>query len=127
MASTVQERARFAFYSRKRTEPGLTQDEVARRVGRAVRRTFTQSTAQRWFAGGLPRDTRTGVALANELGVDPGWLYFGGASGAPAPNDWRDANAEDGGAAAVLEGPSGRELALSEARRPSRRRRARGR
>ena len=74
MASTVQERARFAFYSRKRAEPSLTQDEVARRVGSAVRRRrpFTQSTAQRWFAGGLPRDTRTGIALANELGVDPG-------------------------------------------------------
>src|SRR6185312_8864442 len=122
MASTVQERARFAFYSRKRTEPGLTQDEVARRVGRAVRRTFTQSTAQRWFAGGLPRDTRTGVALANELGVDPGWLYFGGASGAPAPNDWRDANAEDGGVSAVAEGPRADPLGPSEGRRPSRRR-----
>src|SRR6185312_949436 len=127
MVSTVRERARFAFYSRKRTEPDLTQDEVARRVGRAVRRAFTQSTAQRWFAGGLPRDTRTGIALASELGVDPGWLYFGDASGAPAPDDWGRARAAAGAASAVQEGALGRPEATGEGKRSSRRRRAGGR
>lgn len=65
----------------------VTQTEVVSRVSRRLGgRAFSYPTGSRWFtAGDVPRELDVQIALAEELGVDPGWLYYGPYSAAPAP------------------------------------------
>lgn len=87
---TVKERAQHAFavLSLREGSPGsVTQPILAKRLTQRLKRKkpLGASTVGKWLNGTLPSKTSLMVALARELGVDPGWLYFGGASEAPAP------------------------------------------
>ncbi len=44
-----------------------------------------QSVMTEWFNGAIPREAETMVALAQALGVDPGWLHYGEYSRADGP------------------------------------------
>lgn len=59
--------------------------ELTRAVAVRAKLSIHEDAAKGWLAGGEPRDPRVAVALAQVLHVDPGWLYFGGTSAAPAP------------------------------------------
>ena len=63
----------------------VTQEALATRVGARAKRTYSQSAAKGWLKGVVPSDLESQLALALELGVDPGWLYFFPFSEAPAP------------------------------------------
>jgi transcriptional regulator with XRE-family HTH domain len=55
----------------------LTQTELGEMVGKQLREdAISQPSVARWFAGTLPEHYRM-VALAQVLGVDPGWLGYG--------------------------------------------------
>lgn len=55
----------------------LDQVELAKRVGKVMKRTpVVQASVSRWFRGTVP-DVATVAALAEVLHVDPGWLAFG--------------------------------------------------
>lgn len=57
---------------------------VAQQLGR--QKAFDPSVVARWIKGRQDPDTRDAwLALAETLQVDPGWLAFGDASSAPAP------------------------------------------
>ena len=59
--------------------------EFGQRIGaRLMRPAVSPATIMEWFAGKIP-DVPTLQAVAEVCGVDPGWLAFGTASGAPAP------------------------------------------
>ena len=59
--------------------------EFGQRIGaRMMRAAVLPATIMEWFAGTVP-DVETILAVADVCGVDPGWLAFGAASGAPAP------------------------------------------
>ena len=64
----------------------LTQGELGTMIGRAGGQPVAQNTISGWF-----KDVVPGVDdlefLAKALEVDPGWLAFGDASGAPRPRD----------------------------------------
>jgi transcriptional regulator with XRE-family HTH domain len=63
-----------------------TQSRLAELVGKALgKKKFRQTTAGGWLAGAMPRTPEAQLALAEALRVDPGWLYFGPKSRAPAP------------------------------------------
>lgn len=68
-------RARWAFH-RLQFPESVSQSELGDRVGKRVKRTFTQTAVAGWLSKSLPRDLETQVAWARELGVTPGWLYF---------------------------------------------------
>lgn len=72
------DRIGFAFLAlQQRERPnGVTQEQLAARVGRRIGKTLTQAASQGWLTGSIPRDLTTMTALADELGVDAGWLYF---------------------------------------------------
>lgn len=78
------DRAKWAFLRLQRPVP-VTQSELGERVGRRVKRTYTQTAVAGWLSRSLPRDLETQEALAAELGVTPGWLYF---KEGPAPAGW---------------------------------------
>lgn len=64
----------------------VSQEELAKRVGKRAKRPYTQSAAKGWLVDGVvPSDLESQLALAQELEVDPGWLYFYPFSQAPAP------------------------------------------
>lgn len=69
------ERAKWAFWRLQHPSP-VTQSELGVRVGKRVKRTFTQTAVAGWLSRSLPRDLETQVALALELGVTASWLYF---------------------------------------------------
>ena len=55
----------------------VTQTELGEIVGKAMGEApITQQSVARWFAGTLPEHPRM-VALADVLGVEPGWLSYG--------------------------------------------------
>src|SRR4051812_21629410 len=55
----------------------VTQTELGALVGAEIGEgPITQQSVGRWFAGTLPEHARM-VALADVLGVDPGWLSYG--------------------------------------------------
>jgi transcriptional regulator with XRE-family HTH domain len=55
----------------------LTQTELGEMVGKQLKEgAISQQSVARWFAGTLPEHARM-VALAEVLGVDPGWLSYG--------------------------------------------------
>jgi hypothetical protein len=62
----------------------VTQSELGELVGQALgEEPITQQSVGRWFNGTLPEHVRM-VALADVLGVDPGWLSYGtGEGGGP--------------------------------------------
>ena len=63
----------------------LELSEFGERIGaRLMRPAVAPATIMEWFAGKTP-DVETLQAVAEVCGVDPGWLAFGAASGAPAP------------------------------------------
>lgn len=63
----------------------LSQTELGEMVGKAGGEAVSQSTVSDWFKTVVPS---VGVVeyLAKALEVDPGWLAFGPASEAPAPD-----------------------------------------
>ena len=63
----------------------MSQEKLAERVGKRAGRTYSQSAAKGWLKGVVPSDLESQLALALELGADPGWLYFYPYSKAPAP------------------------------------------
>lgn len=73
----------------RRTGGGFTQEWLAEAVSRKLKleEPLSQSAVSRWFRGSVPRDVAAVVAIAELLGVDPGWLLFGSASHAPPPAD----------------------------------------
>ena len=81
-------RLRHAFRAYEdRLGRDVTQTELGEIVGTAMGEApITQQSVARWFAGTLPEHPRM-VALAEVLGVDPGWLSYGsgdeGGQGAP--------------------------------------------
>lgn len=78
------ERAKWAFWRLQHPSP-VTQSELGNRVGKRVKRTFTQTAVAGWLSKSLPRDLETQMALAAELRVTASWLYF---KEGPAPADW---------------------------------------
>ena len=60
--------------------------EVSKRLGLKPRDYLNQATVSRWFRGAEP-NYETLASVAKVLGCDPGWLAFGPASQAPAPDD----------------------------------------
>lgn len=78
------ERAKWAFWQLQHPTP-VTQSELGVRVGKRVKRTFTQTAVAGWLSRSLPRDLETQVALAAELHVPASWLYF---KEGPAPAGW---------------------------------------
>lgn len=62
-------------------------DGMAIRLGKPAG-AYDPSVVRRQLRGVEPRTREERIALAEELGVDPGWLYFGSASKAPAPGGW---------------------------------------
>lgn len=67
----------------------LHMDELARRLAKRLgvpaREAPAGGTVSRWESGKLNPPARWAEALADEAGVDVGWLYFGTKSAAPAP------------------------------------------
>lgn len=63
----------------------LSQARLAELVEGKLGKSFRQTTAGGWLAGAMPRGDASQLALAEVLGVDPGWLYYGAKSRAPAP------------------------------------------
>jgi alkylation response protein AidB-like acyl-CoA dehydrogenase len=64
----------------------VTQAEVAEAAAKLLKRKgWTAAAVSRHFGGRVP-DVRTIAAYAKVMGVDPGWLAFGDASEAPAPD-----------------------------------------
>lgn len=74
-----------------RTGGAKTQDwlaeEVSKELGLEPQEYLTQSLMSRYLRGSTTPPVGTIAAIAKVLGVDPGWLAFGPASQAPAPND----------------------------------------
>jgi transcriptional regulator with XRE-family HTH domain len=99
------ERAQSAFWRATAKRRGLSQTELGRAVGARVGRLYKQPTVADWLSGSLPRDVASMIALAQELGVDPGWLYFGEASKAPAPGDVPATQAARQGTAMLQDAP----------------------
>lgn len=63
----------------------ISQEDIAARVEQRIGKRYPQPTVGRWLKR-WPKEVEVMVALAEVLGADPGWLYFGpGASSAPAP------------------------------------------
>jgi hypothetical protein len=69
-------RAHRAFEDRLGRD--VNQTELGAMVGKRLGepKPITQASVHRWFAGTLPDHVRM-VALAEILGVDPGWLAYG--------------------------------------------------
>jgi hypothetical protein len=64
----------------------VSQEELAKRVGKRAKKSYSQSAAKGWLVDGVvPNDLESQLALALELGVDPGWLYFAGYTVASPP------------------------------------------
>lgn len=64
------------------------QTDLGNRVGKRVNRTYTQTAVAGWLAGKAPRELEAMDALATELEVHPGWLYF---ERGDAPPGWDEA------------------------------------
>lgn len=64
----------------------LVPTELAKAVSHKLERSkeYSASSVSRWKNGVMP-DVPTIAAIAEFLGVDPGWLAFGSQSAAPAP------------------------------------------
>lgn len=79
-------RAWYLFQARE-GEP-RSQGWLAQEVSSLLRleEPLTQGSVSRWFKGAEP-NLKTIVAIAQVLGVDPGWLAFGEISAAPPPAD----------------------------------------
>lgn len=88
------ERLRHAIWLLGRP-PGKspTQSELAQSVQNEIGKSVSQATVAGWLAGAFPRSIESMLALAEVLDVDPGWLYFGEASKAPAPGQLEHAAA----------------------------------
>jgi transcriptional regulator with XRE-family HTH domain len=77
-------------------EPDPGQAEFGRRVMARIKRPPPhQSAVSKWFKGALPGDLEAMEALADELGVRRGWLYFGEAPMTDAPAAERAAAADE--------------------------------
>ncbi len=74
---------RYQMLRREEIGQQWLSDEVGRRLNRGP---LSQGTISRWFRGAVP-DLESICAVAEALEVDPGWLAFGAASKAPAPNE----------------------------------------
>lgn len=71
---------------RERRDVG--QKEIGKAVGELLgRKPLTQAAVSGWGKGSEPSFNVT-TAIAVFVGVDPGWLAFGEASAAPAPEGW---------------------------------------
>ncbi len=85
------ERVLFAFLLlslRGRTGDRLTHQALADRMSKRIGRSISQPAITRYLSGRIPQEEDVMLALALELGVDPGWLYFGPKySQAPPPVD----------------------------------------
>ena len=89
----IEERFEYAMKRRALTHKGAyTQAILAERVGAVVGQSFVQSTAAGWLRGVIPKDRETMLAIAAELGFDPGWLYFHPDSVAPMDAKAADAD-----------------------------------
>lgn len=64
------------------------QTDLGNRVGKRSGRTYTQTAVAGWLSGKAPRELDSMDALAVELDVDPGWLYFNRGT---APTGWEEA------------------------------------
>ena len=83
---TYQQRAARAFLLLAvREGRRITQGELADKVAATLGRAVTQGAVAKQLGGTVPEGLDAMIALASALGVDPGWLYFGSASAAPAP------------------------------------------
>lgn len=63
----------------------ITQGEIAAGVAKALGHVPTRQTVSLWVRGETAPDSETQIALAEWLGVDPGWFVAGERSAAPAP------------------------------------------
>lgn len=81
------DRVRLAWLHLYAREPGINQSELARRLSKRLRRTIDPSVARRWLNGREPETTEDRDGLADELGVDPGWLYHAPHSAAAGPGE----------------------------------------
>lgn len=73
----------------------LEQEAVGQLVGGALGvAPISQAAVSRWYKSAEP-GLATIQALAEILNVDPGWLAFGDASGAPAPVGWTPATSAE--------------------------------
>lgn len=98
MTSGYRERVGIALRLLAVREGGtISQERLAERVGTRANKTYTQSAAKGWLKGVVPTDLESQLALALELGVDPGWLYFFPFSKAPAPMGAELASAAEAG------------------------------
>jgi transcriptional regulator with XRE-family HTH domain len=95
MADDFGQRAFWAHRAaEQRFRRDISQKEIGERVAKRLGepRPIHQSTAGKWLKsgkeGGAVPDVPTIAALALEFAVDPGWLAFGGASRAPAPDGY---------------------------------------
>lgn len=72
--------------------PRPDQTELGRRVARRVKRDepYTQTGVAGWLAGKIPREPESALELAEELGFEPGWLYF---NKGPVPEGFKEARA----------------------------------
>ena len=89
MGETFADRMSLSYTALCRQRHGqirkLELTEFGQRIGtRLMRPAIPPATIMEWFAGTMP-DVQTIQAVAEVCGVDPGWLAFGAASGAPAP------------------------------------------
>jgi transcriptional regulator with XRE-family HTH domain len=67
---------------------GISAAKIADHVSRIVKRQrpYTSQAVSLWLHGQGAPDAETQIALAEWLGVDPGWLIAGEKSAAPAPH-----------------------------------------
>ena len=89
IGETFADRMSLAYTTLCRQRQGqilkLELTEFGQRIGsRMMRPAVSPAMIMEWFAGTVP-DVATVQAVAEVCGVDPGWLAFGSASGAPAP------------------------------------------
>lgn len=89
----LRRRMTFAFNRWRRSEfpEDLDQTELGRRVADAIKRkkgAYTQTAVAGWLLGKIPRDPGAAGALSEELGLEPGWLYFGRGD---EPVGWKEA------------------------------------
>ena len=89
VGETFADRMSLAYTALCRERQGeirkLELTEFGHRIGaRLMRLPIPPATLMEWFAGTVP-DVATVQAIAEVCGVDPGWLAFGAASGAPTP------------------------------------------
>lgn len=72
-------RARAAFHALQERKAGYTRAnlaaEVAQRSGRKT--PYNYSAAVRWLQGVMPDSLAAMVAIADTLGVNPNWLFWG--------------------------------------------------